>query len=389
MTVITLLKGRQRTRESDAPFSRIERLNLRQEALLKRWLASHAQTRGWQTLLERAGLDLLDCAEGLLDILVEAGAATARERLVRGTWQIEGLAWRDLSALQQAFGIATEEERHAVRSDIRQRLAVLASDYPWLQPAVASCLDSSWSADLLKARAELLHALAAWHAEQRFGKRRDFALYARQLTKEITHAEWKWLETHVALQALGIEKLAFILWLGGSLSLQTGRGRVDAGAAGFCGLPMSSLMGETRILGAPERYWLIENRTSFERQAIEAQPGTCVVWLPGRPPEDWLGALGWLLDHAPAPAHISCDPDPAGLDIALTAGALWAARKLEWLPYRMEATIWQNGPTTPHNAFDRAVLARLARRDDLPAPMAELRDALERQGRKAEQEAWL
>ncbi len=126
-------------------------------------------------------------------------------------------------------------------------------------------------------------------------------LHARQGTKDITPSEWKWLEAHFALESLGIEKLAFILWLGGSLALATGKGHIDVGAAGFCGLPMSTLAGDTRIAGAPDRYWLIENRTSFERQVIRAEPGTCVVWLPGRPPDDWLGALGWLLDRPPRP----------------------------------------------------------------------------------------
>ncbi|MFD1840647.1 hypothetical protein [Paracidovorax cattleyae] len=320
---------------------------------------------------------------------MEAGAVVARERLVRGTWQIERMEWRDLPALQASRGIRTSDERRALRDDTRQQLAALADDHLWLQPAIDSCLGSTKSADLLRGRAELLHALAAWHAEQRFGKRRDFALHARQGTKDITPSEWKWLEAHFALEAFGIEKLAFILWLGGSLALVTEKGRMDVGAAGFCGLPMSTLAGDTHIAGAPSRYWLIENRTSFERQVIQADPGTCVVWLPGRPPDDWLGALGWLLDRAPAPALISCDPDPAGLDIALTAGAVWAARGLEWSPYRMEPELWQNGPTLPLNDFDRALLARLATRNDLPAPVAGLRDMLEQLGRKAEQEAWL
>lgn len=389
MAVVIHTQGRKRMRESDAPPALPLSLSARQDILLRRWLASAAQQRRWQTLLEEAGRDLLDCSEGLLEALVTAGAATARESLVRGSWQVEGLVWRDLPALQKSLGIRTARERQAARDGIEQQLAALAEDCPWLQSAVASCLGPGRVQERLQARAELLKALAAWHAEQRFGKRRDFALYARLGTKDISPTEWKWLETHVALAAVGIEKLAFILWLGGSIALCTSGGRIDAGALGFCGLPMNTLAGSTQVAAAPTRYWLIENRTSFERQVRQAEPGTCVVWLPGRPPEDWLAALGWLLDRAPAPAHISCDPDPAGIEIALTAGALWAARGLQWTPHRMEATLWQDGPTAPQNDFDRACLARLAARDDLPPALAELRDALQRCGRKAEQEAWL
>lgn len=175
MAIITTVRGRNRTRESDAPFSALPPLASRQETLLGRWLVSHAAGRRWQTLLEEAGQDLLDSTEALLECLVEAGAVVARERLVRGTWQIERMEWRDLPALQASRGIRTSDERRALRDDTRQQLAALADDHLWLQPAIDSCLGSTKSADLLRGRAELLHALAAWHAEQRFGKRRDFA----------------------------------------------------------------------------------------------------------------------------------------------------------------------------------------------------------------------
>lgn len=219
MAVVIRTQGRKRMRESDAPPALPLSLSSRQDILLRRWLASAAQQRRWQTLLEEAGRDLLDCSEGLLEALVTAGAATARESLVRGSWQVEGLVWRDLPALQKSLGIRTARERQAARDGIEQQLAALAEDCPWLQSAVASCLGPGRVQERLQARAELLKALAAWHAEQRFGKRRDFALYARLGTKDISPTEWKWLETHVALAAVGIEKLAFILWLGGSIAL--------------------------------------------------------------------------------------------------------------------------------------------------------------------------
>ncbi|WP_225977767.1 hypothetical protein [Paracidovorax avenae] len=183
MAIVTTARGRNRTRESDAPFAGLPPLSPRQETLLRRWLASHAAERRWQTLLDAAGQDLLDSTEALLECLVEAGAAVARERLVRGTWQIERMEWRDLRALQASRGIRTSDERRALRDDTRQQLATLADGLPWLQSAIDRCLGTTKSADLLKARAELLHALASWHAEQRFGKRRDFALHARQGTK--------------------------------------------------------------------------------------------------------------------------------------------------------------------------------------------------------------
>ena len=356
---------------------------------MKRWLAAHAEERRWQTLLEEAGQDFLDCADGLLESLVNAGAVVAIEKLVRGTWTIERMAWRDLCTLQRSRGIHTADERQAAREETRQQLAALADVCPWIQPAIDNCQSRTLSTEVLKARMELLKALATWKSEQRFGMRRDFAQYARQGTKDITLAEWKWLETHVPLETLGIERLAFILWLGGSLTLKTASGHVDTGAMGFCGLPMQALLGDTRVLSVPQRYWLIENRTSFERQTAKVEQGTCVIWLPGRPPNEWLTALGWLLDKAPAPAHISCDPDPAGIEIAFTASALWESRRLPWSLHRMDPAHWQHGPTLPLTDFDRALLIRQASQGHLPPSLAQLRDTLERLNQKAEQEAWV
>lgn len=54
--------------------------------------------------------------------------------------------------------------------------------------------------------------------------------------------------------------------------------------------------------GVPRRYWLIENRASFERQALAAAPGPCVVWLPGQPPQSWREAMQWL-QHRPTTGH--------------------------------------------------------------------------------------
>lgn len=60
-----------------------------------------------------------------------------------------------------------------------------------------------------------------------------------------------------------------LLWLGGTLCLHMPQGRIDVAAAGLCGLP-TRLFGPPTQLRAPQRYWLIENRASFERQALAA-----------------------------------------------------------------------------------------------------------------------
>lgn len=106
------------------------------------------------------------------------------------------------------------------------------------------------------------------------GLRRDFALKARDSTKSIGAADWRWLESSFDLERLRIT----------------------------------------------------------ERQAQELPAGELLLWLPGRPSTAWMEAIAHLLRLAPAPSRISADADPAGVYIACTVGALWEAQgpTLRW-----------------------------------------------------------
>ncbi|WP_255580498.1 hypothetical protein [Diaphorobacter sp. MNS-0] len=295
-----------------------------QQALLCDWLRADAAERQWQSLLDIAGAQRLELAEGLLDLLLHAGALHTKERFIHAQWRVERIVWSDVAVLQEAVGLRSAATRESARQQLAAQLQALGEQEPWLESAVRHCLDSRQGETLRQARLQLLQALASWQADQRFGLRQDFAQHARGTTKAITPTEWKWLQAHVPLEALGIARFAPLLWLGGSLTLNTPGGCIDVAAAGLCGLP-TRLFGAPARVRAPRRYWLIENRASFERQALAAAPGTCVVWLPGQPPQSWREAMQWLLQQAPAPADVSCDPDPAGVAIALAAGALWHA----------------------------------------------------------------
>lgn len=232
-------------------------------------------------------------------------------------------------------------------------------------------------------------ALAAWRVDQRTGKRRDFALEARHDTKALSEAEWTWLDSCLDLPGLGVERFAPQLWLAGALSLHWGGQRCELQALHCVGLPAHDLAKLTGAV-APERYWLIENRASFERQAMSREPGTALIWLPGRPPSSWLAAVGALLDHAPAPALISADPDPAGVEIALTAASLWQSRSLAWLPHLMGVEQLLTAKTRPlDDHHDRPLLARLRARGELPDALSTLCQYMDHHGVKAEQEGWL
>jgi hypothetical protein len=115
-----------------------------------------------------------------------------------------------------------------------------------------------------------------------------------------------------------------------------------------------------------------------------------LIWMPGRPSRLWCDAIGHLLRLAPAPAWISADADPSGVDIALSVGALWHEKGLLWLPNRMGAEeLAQSDQLWLLNEHDRALLSRLLARSDLPAELRSLCEVMWQSGRKAEQEAWL
>jgi hypothetical protein len=85
-----------------------------------------------------------------------------------------------------------------------------------------------------------------------------------------------------------------------------------------------------------------------------------------------------LLALAPAPAAIACDPDPAGVAIALQAGALWQTAGLDWHPWHMDIATLKSLPShSPLNAWDNARIAQLTQSvltDSLSALLAYMRD---------------
>ncbi len=44
-----------------------------------------------------------------------------------------------------------------------------------------------------------------------------------------------------------------------------------------------------------------------------------------------------MLELCPAPALIACDPDPAGIEIALDVARIWTGKSLRWQPWHMDS----------------------------------------------------
>ncbi len=401
---IDMVKSRtRRERRADAPIPQtLPLLDPHQLGLLRRWVRSDAARRTYGTLIKEAGPSGIERAEALCTCLLQEGWIIRCEQLTGGTWQWDALIWRDLLRLQTLLGVAGPGQK----AETRQALIDQAQGWlrSWsasatepdpdlldeLEQATDQLADDRGPLDRLTRRLDVLRALAAWHDAGASGTRRDFALRAADGTKALSAADWRWLESGFDLERLRIARFALMAWIAGDVTLHWPAGQALPLAHLHCiGLPLTDLL-RMDAAQAPQRWWLIENRASFERQALSLEPGTALLWMPGRPPLAWRQAIRHLLRLAPAPAWISADADPSGIDIACSVGELWQSLSLAWEPHRMGVAEWTaTAQTWPLNAHDRRLLDNLLARAALPVGLRALCKAMQNDGRKAEQEAWL
>lgn len=283
-------------------------------------------------------------------------------------------------------------DRNTARESLEAKLAVLAESADGdIQAAATELLAQQppLPPAARQQRAELLEALQAWQQEKRRGMRQDFALFARPHSKAITETEWKWLGERIALDELGVERFAPVFWISGNCSLRLSNGVLDLTCVPFLGVPTGAMQQLLSVDGAVKSYWFIENRASFERQSSKRAAGMVLLFIAGRPTGAWQAAAERLLRCAPAPVHVSADADPAGLEIALTVGSVARMAECTWEPRAMDLLSIESGKPLPLNSYDRAAIARLRARADVPAAMVELLNHIEGHGAKYEQEAWL
>lgn len=378
---------RRRRRWVDGAPQALDTLPAERRELLARWLKHGAKAR-WQTLAADAG-QAYPLAQTLLEALLQAGwLAITEERRSQAWWplQVEIL---DSGALRRALGLPDPQAarlawQNADRSALTQPELI----------AAAALLDTLPPARAL-ARLHLLKALQIWQAEGHSGTRRDFAWFARSDTKAVSEAEWNWLSEHCDLENLGVSGHTPHLLIAAPTTLTLQRPgqadrplRLDASPDWLALTPAT--LGQLIAAEETPRVWcLVENRTSFERLARQRGMVDAVVWLPGFPPSWWRTALARLLQHAPAAAEIACDPDPAGIAIALEAGAVWEAAGLSWTtPTMTAATLHGLARRKPLTDEDHRQLDRLSA-ETLPATLAELARALRELGEKGEQEGYL
>ncbi|MBN8767678.1 MAG: hypothetical protein J0I76_15355 [Thiobacillus sp.] len=371
----------RRLRVADQPPRGLDSLPDDWRQLLKRWVRRGGDSR-WETLKGDAGVGRQNLAQALLDWLLDNGWIRLSEKFERAEWWPYRVQFQEPAALRAALGIADAD---ATAANWHSQRDALPPDTPLLD-----ALDALPPKTAL-ARADLASALARWQVEQCSGTQRDFALFARGATKAISSAEWAWLGEATDLAEWGIERHTPLLLIAAPVTLHLPRGVLDlAACADFCALTPATLAAATSADGAPTHWQLVENRTSFERVARTCAADAGVIWLPGFPPGWWRDTVAKLLTLAPAPAAIACDPDPAGVTIALQAGALWQAAGLDWQPWQMDIATLQKLPRHGAlNAWDSARIAQLRQAPGLPAAFAALLDYMQQHNLKGEQEGAL
>ena len=354
--------------------------------LLARWVRRGGNSR-WETLRNDAGVTGIQMAQSLLDWLLREGWAVVVEQRQHGGWWPQSVELRSLPQLRAALGISDKEQ------DAQRWQAARAE--------LQSCCDANLAPALLAldelharyalARYDLIAALQRLQDAQQGGTRRDFALFARNDTKGISEAEWNWLEQTLDLAEFRIERHTPLLLLSAHLTLHLPSGQLDlVNCADFAALTPATLQAVTATSGKISHWRLVENRTSFERVARQRGHDAGVIWLPGYPPSWWLTTVGHVLNVAPAPAHIACDPDPAGIAIALKAAELWQQRGIAWLPWKMSANdIAALHARKPLTEVDRLRLAALKQEMVLPPQLVELSEWMLEHGEKGEQEGYL
>jgi len=375
------LRGKRRRRAFVPQEQPLQLWSTTRKHLLKQWLKGTSASRRWSALLKIAGSNRVNEANELLQALMETGWIQIEERRNRGRWEATQVEFLALEPLRERLGLKNREKLAAQHQKLNRsqfgdsQLEDLRQDLAAMPPERA-----------LK-RHELLLALEAWQEHEHFGSRRDFSQFARGSTKAISDSEWRWLSDALDLEEWKIGRHTATLCLRASFRLCFATGQLDLGVLpDFIALTPATLAALQSVSARPKHWLIIENQTCFEKVARQAKPHEAVLWVPGHPPLWWQTAVARLIALCPAPAKISCDPDPAGIQIALTLGRLWQQNTCSWSPWKMGAEeLKKLKHGLPISARDRLLLQGL-RNQPLSPELASLAAAIEAQGIKGEQE---
>jgi len=349
------------------------------------WVATISARRKWNSMLTNCTFAQAAAAPGTLELLVEYGWVQVEEKRSSRGWEPAWVEFLDLEGLRERLGLTNRAKERATSEE-------LSADF--VHPQIRAAFEGVRTASpaVRIKRHNLLLALDQWVADSREGTRRDFSLVARGDTKGVTPAEWQWLDAALNLESLGVVKhtpqirISFpgqLVFLDGTLDARVLRGPM--------GLDPEDI---TRVLGTrdlPEGFtWKIrENFTTFQKAVQEHRDTSIVVWVPGFAPHWWLRAVEKLLEIAPGPLEVGCDPDPSGVMIAMQVVDLWESLDLPWTPVGMSGRDIQDAPAVKElNASDRKAIEGLLGTPSASSFHAFLLE-MQKLGVKAEQEGIL
>jgi hypothetical protein len=378
---------KKRRRFSEASPASLATISTEWRELLVQWVRLGGNSR-WETLIKKAGLTRKTNAETLLDWLLHNGWAVVDEVRKHGDWWPCRVELREIKTLRNQLGLPDFDEVTTQWQSLRAVLQVHAENNAPLLVAL-SALDTMPTSRAIS-RASLIQALLAWRADERVGTYRDFSLFARAATKEISQTEWFWLDAHFDLAEFNIEQHTPLLLISANIILRTSLGDIHLSAMpDFAALTPATIKSIQSIEGKISTWIVVENRTSFERVARNRQADEGVIWLPGYPPSWWKEVVAHLIKAAPAIAKIACDPDPAGVAIALSAIALWREAGNKAVAWKMSAEALESLTNKkPLSEFDNQQLAGLLKQS-LPAELKVLADYMQVHQQKGEQEGYL
>ena len=198
------------------------------------------------------------------------------------------------------------------------------------------------------------------------------------------------MDAHFELAEFNIARHTPLLLVSANIILRTSLGDLHLCAMpDFAALTPATVKSIHVIEGQVSTWYLVENRTSFERVARNRQTNEGVIWLPGYPPSWWKEAVKLIINLAPAPAKIACDPDPAGIAIALSAIALWREAGNRAVAWKMGVEELENLNNKKQlSEFDQQQLSGLLKQS-LPIELKNLAEYMQKHQKKGEQEGYL
>jgi hypothetical protein len=310
-----------------------------QKELIRGWIKGTSSRRKWNSLLTTSGYASVLLAEDLLKILLESGWVEVEEQRTPRGWEPVWVNFQAYENLREHLGLSNRDKEKTQADNLQGTFCTEA-----LQIAAAQ-LDALPAGTKIK-RHELLCGLENWIQEGLQGTRRDFSLYVRGRTKDITAAEWDWLESQVDLESFGITSHTPMVRTKIPGCLVFPEGQVDFRMLpGAVALTQEQITRATAFAGQISCWKVVENLTSFERVVASSAETEGVIWVPGFAPSWWVRAVNHLVALSKIPGKVACDPDPAGLLIASQVGEIWERQNVAWEPWFMDPSEFEGKGT--------------------------------------------